>query len=156
MGEWMQNNGKTHSSTDTGRVSNCAWSQDRLGSTRRRPSNDAASLPGCSHSERGVGARRRGVRTRDPIMTRSEARRGPRMRIPGRLGDREGADWRRTRPSELDPTDWKQEDVYPECWPGTYRSDNEGDTQCASGHHMCDLCICMCRYDHAEVVLTLC
>jgi hypothetical protein len=41
------------------------------------------------------------VRTRVP-MTRTEARRGPRMRLPGRLGDRGGAGQRRTGPDRLE------------------------------------------------------
>jgi hypothetical protein len=49
----------------------------------------------------------------------------------------------------------RADDVYPECWRSTHLSDGGGDTPCASGHCMCDLHMHMCRYDRAEVVLTL-
>jgi hypothetical protein len=35
--------------------------------------------------------------------------------------------------------------VYPECWRSIDYSDNGGDTQCASGHCMCDLHMHMYR-----------
>ncbi len=33
----------------------------------------------------------------------------------------------------------RADNIYPECWRSTHLSDDGGDTQCASGHCMCDL-----------------
>jgi hypothetical protein len=42
-------------------------------------------------------------------------------------------------------------DFYPECWRRAHQSDDGGDTPCASGHHVCDLLMCMCSYELAGV-----
>jgi hypothetical protein len=49
----------------------------------------------------------------------------------------------------------RADDVYPEGWRSTHKSDDGGDTWRTSGHGMCTLHMHMGRYDYSEVVLTL-
>jgi hypothetical protein len=99
-------NGKSISSIDTGRASieRGAMTDSDLA---RPPGGDH---PGTQQASPGVltrSAARRGrstasrVCTRVP-MTRSDARHGTRMRLPGRLGDRGRAGRRRTGPDRLE------------------------------------------------------
>jgi hypothetical protein len=101
-------NGKSISSIDTSQASIMH---------RAKTDSDLASPPGCyspatQQASQGIltwSAARHGpvtgtrqcVRTRVPV-TRSEARSGPRMRLPGRLGVRGGASQWRPRPDWLE------------------------------------------------------
>ncbi len=140
-------NGNSISSIDTGHAS-IEHGTKTDSDLARSPDSDhpvsQQASPGVPLGEqRAAGDRRRGTHSRIQV-TRSEANHGPRMRRPGRLGDRGGAGRLWTGSSRL-KTGAGGLGVYP----GPRRH------SVASGHYMCDLHMHMYRYDRAEVVLTL-